>query len=62
MLALTVADQLHENKSKVFKKNHPGGAIGAVTKESAQAIASACQEPVTLLELPSPSISAQSDS
>ncbi|THW47062.1 SIS domain-containing protein [Aureobasidium pullulans] len=67
MLALTVADQLHENKGKTFKKNHPGGAIGAVTKASAEAIADAYQQPITTLdivplELPSPSISAQSDS
>ncbi|CAD0095571.1 unnamed protein product [Aureobasidium mustum] len=67
MLALTVADQLHENKGKTFKKNHPGGAIGAVTRESAKSIADACQQPVTPLEvvpleLPSPSLSAQSDS
>ena len=66
MLALTVADQLHENKGKTFKKNHPGGAIGAVTRESAKTIADACQQPVAPLEivpleLPSPSLSAQSD-
>lgn len=67
MLALTVADQLHENKGKTFKKNHPGGAIGAVTRESAKSIADARQQPVAPLEvvpleLPSPSLSAQSDS
>jgi D-arabinose 5-phosphate isomerase GutQ len=67
MLALTVADQMHENKGKTFRKNHPGGAIGAVTKESAKVIADACRQSVvplevTPLELPSPSLSAQSDS
>lgn len=30
MLALTVAECLHEDETKhVFKRNHPGGAIGA---------------------------------
>ncbi|KAL6710314.1 hypothetical protein ACN47E_009260 [Coniothyrium glycines] len=30
MLALTVAESLHEDETKaVFKRNHPGGAIGA---------------------------------
>lgn len=30
MLALTVAESLHEEDTKtVFKRNHPGGAIGA---------------------------------
>jgi hypothetical protein len=30
MLALTLADAVHEEKTKhVFQKNHPGGAIGA---------------------------------
>jgi D-arabinose 5-phosphate isomerase GutQ len=66
MLALTVADQLHENKGMTFRKNHPGGAIGAVTKESAKVIADVCELPITPLEdapleLPSPSLSAQSD-
>ena len=30
MLALTVADQVHQDKAgALFKKNHPGGTIGA---------------------------------
>ncbi|KAF2092132.1 SIS domain-containing protein [Saccharata proteae CBS 121410] len=30
MLAIAAADRIHENRTaKIFKKNHPGGAIGA---------------------------------
>lgn len=33
MLALTVAEALHEEDTKsVFRKNHPGGAIGAKSR------------------------------
>ncbi|KAL1646499.1 hypothetical protein SLS61_007861 [Didymella pomorum] len=33
MLALTVAEAMHQEETKsVFKKNHPGGAIGAKTR------------------------------
>jgi D-arabinose 5-phosphate isomerase GutQ len=33
MLALTVAEALHEEEAKsVFRKNHPGGAIGAKSR------------------------------
>lgn len=33
MLALTVAEAMHqEEKTSIFKKNHPGGAIGAKTR------------------------------
>jgi D-arabinose 5-phosphate isomerase GutQ len=33
MLALTVAEALHEEETKaVFRKNHPGGAIGAKSR------------------------------
>lgn len=62
MLALTVGERIHmDQKSKVFKKNHPGGAIGQVTKAEAES----CSGPpspleVTPLELPSPTISASS--
>ena len=64
MIALTVGERIHlEKKSQVFKKNHPGGAIGQITK--AEARAEACSGPpsplaVTPLELPSPTISASS--
>ena len=64
MIALTVGERLHlDQKSQVFKKNHPGGAIGAVTKAEARAEANvALMSPfaVTPLELPSPTISASS--
>jgi D-arabinose 5-phosphate isomerase GutQ len=34
MLALTVAEALHaDNKRDVFRKNHPGGAIGLNTRQ-----------------------------
>jgi len=34
MLALTVADALHAHKKRdVFRKNHPGGAIGQKTRQ-----------------------------
>ena len=60
MLALTVADQMHgEGKKQVFKRNHPGGAIGmrhqeveSLTKDGKN---------VSILELPSPSISAEDE-
>lgn len=35
MLALTVADALHDDTRDVFKRNHPGGAIGAKTRKLA---------------------------
>lgn len=59
MLALTVAERLHCGKTgQVFKKNHPGGAIGQVTRAEKSA---ETPEAVTPLELPSPSISAKSE-
>lgn len=55
MLALTVAEKLHEGRTKeVFKKNHPGGAIGAVAK----AVGEKVESMVTPLQLPSPTVSA----
>ncbi|QIX01421.1 hypothetical protein AMS68_006938 [Peltaster fructicola] len=60
MLALSVADQMHGSNSKeVFKRNHPGGAIGMNHRE----IDTLKKADVKLevLELPSPSISAESD-
>jgi D-arabinose 5-phosphate isomerase GutQ len=60
MIALTVAEKLHDGMtSQVFKKNHPGGAIGAAVL--AEEISKEVQNMVTPLELPSPSISARSD-
>lgn len=64
MLALTVGERLHgDSMGRAFKKNHPGGAIGALAalekevKELPQPVA----DSITPLELPSPSISAKSD-
>lgn len=58
MLALTVAEKIHVNETmNVFRKNHPGGAIGEMPKTSS----GPCEEAVTPLALPSPTISAQSD-
>ncbi|GIZ39583.1 hypothetical protein CKM354_000296200 [Cercospora kikuchii] len=52
MLALTVAEALHQgNTSEVFLKNHPGGAIGMSRPEIN----------VVVAELPSPSISDESE-
>lgn len=64
MLALTVAEAMHDGKtSAVFKKNHPGGAIGAVTRAEKNATVAVATTAglVTPLELPSPSISARSE-
>lgn len=57
MLALTLAEQMHgKRKREVFKKNHPGGAIGMrETKKMKKEV------DVTVLELPSPSISGEDD-
>lgn len=58
MLALTVAEKIHIDETEnVFRKNHPGGAIGEMPKTGN----GPCIEAVTPLELPSPTISAQSD-
>jgi D-arabinose 5-phosphate isomerase GutQ len=35
MLALTVADALHDDTRDVFARNHPGGAIGVKTRKLA---------------------------
>lgn len=37
MLALTVADALHEDKGEVFRRNHPGGAIGHRSQQARSA-------------------------
>ncbi|KAK3678522.1 hypothetical protein LTR78_001819 [Recurvomyces mirabilis] len=60
MLALTVADEMHrDRKDAVFKRNHPGGAIGI--NERAAVKRKRRGEDVVALELPSPSISGNDD-
>lgn len=60
MLALTVVDQMHGSKTKeVFKRHHPGGAIG-INQRQAEALAVKAEVKLEVLELPSPSISAES--
>ena len=57
MLALTVANELHQGKTKqVFKRNHPGGAIG-MTHREVEALKES-EVDVSVVELPSPSIAA----
>lgn len=57
MLTLTVADQLQgSEKKQVFKRNHPGGAIGMTHREVAKLKRDDVD--VSILELPSPTISA----
>jgi len=37
MLAITAADQIHQHRTAdVFRKNHPGGAIGAAKRRRIQ--------------------------
>jgi D-arabinose 5-phosphate isomerase GutQ len=60
MLALTVAHELHHGKTKeVFRTNHPGGAIGMNHREVEKLKKDG--EDFTVLELPSPSITASDD-
>ncbi|KXL43422.1 hypothetical protein M433DRAFT_318769 [Acidomyces richmondensis BFW] len=60
MLALTVANELYgSNTRKVFRTNHPGGAIGMNQDAVEQKMKES--EKFTVLELPSPSISASDD-
>lgn len=52
MLALTVAEAMHEEETKkVFKKNHPGGAIGAkarrLSNDTAEITLSKCDGMIT---------------
>lgn len=57
MLALSVADEVHaEDKQLVFKRNHPGGAIGMTQLSTKKAKTSGVK--LSVLELPSPTISA----
>lgn len=54
MLALTVANEMHqEPTSAIFKRNHPGGAIGISTR--AEKVTKSVD--VVSVALPSPSIS-----
>lgn len=60
MLALTIADELHGNDTKsVFLRNHPGGAIGMSHREMEEI--KIAHSDVSIVELPSPSISAESE-
>ncbi|KAM0723436.1 hypothetical protein Q7P37_000422 [Cladosporium fusiforme] len=60
MLALTVAGQMHRSgKREVFKRNHPGGAIGMSHRE--MEVVKKAEVKVEVLELPSPSISADDE-
>ena len=58
MLALSIANELfREDKQRVFRRNHPGGAIG-IKHAEAETLKNDGVE-VSVLELPSPSISAE---
>lgn len=60
MLALTVAEQMHRSgKREVFKRNHPGGAIGMSHRELE--VVKKADVNVEAIELPSPSISANDE-
>ena len=60
MLALTIADQIHSDaKGQVFKRNHPGGAIGMNHREVEKLKMDGVE--VSVLELPSPTISAKEE-
>lgn len=63
MLALTVAELLYrggrEGKREVFRRNHPGGAIGMSNRE--MKVVKKADVKVEVLELPSPSISASDE-
>lgn len=58
MLALTIADQMHGSEKKtIFRRNHPGGTIGMKHKEVKKLKRGDVD--VAILELPSPTISAE---
>lgn len=60
MLALAVADEMHRGNTRdVFLKNHPGGAIG-MTHRKVEEVKKAKLD-VSIVELPSPTISAESE-
>lgn len=59
MLVLTVAEQLHgQRKHTVFKRNHPGGAIGMARGEAKKPRREVIADD---LRLPSPEISGEDD-
>ena len=64
MLALTVAERLHRSRSgckrEAFKRNHPGGAIGMSHQREVVKVKKT-EVKVEVLELPSPSISANDE-
>jgi len=58
MLALSVADQMHRTRARtkeVFKRNHPGGAIG-IDHRAVEELKQNAND-LVIVELPSPSIS-----
>ena len=58
MLGLTIANSLHREKTRdVFRRNHPGGAIGMTHREVEELKNDGVD--VSVVELPSPSISAE---
>ncbi|KAK3707762.1 hypothetical protein LTR37_011939 [Vermiconidia calcicola] len=60
MLALTISEQIHDGqqaRKAAFRRNHPGGAIGMNHEEVESLKKDGIQ--VSLLELPSPSISGE---
>lgn len=62
MLALTLAEMMHGRlKREMFKRNHPGGAIGMSTLREAKRAKREKEVDVAGLELPSPSISGEDD-
>nr|OQO27807.1 hypothetical protein B0A51_04620 [Rachicladosporium sp. CCFEE 5018] len=64
MLALTIAEQLHQTRKKeVFARNHPGGAIGVAYREvvKVEVDVELKKAELEVLELPSPSISGSDD-
>jgi D-arabinose 5-phosphate isomerase GutQ len=62
MLALTLADEIHQDRTKdVFLRNHPGGAIGLSHRALRESGGVERDCKVEMVELPSPSISAESE-
>ncbi|WPG98511.1 Hypothetical protein R9X50_00130200 [Acrodontium crateriforme] len=61
MLALTVAEKLHDNRTRdVFKRNHPGGAIGMTHREVERLAEDGVD--FTVMELPSPCMTSEEPS
>lgn len=62
MLALAVAEEMHRDGARsVFLRNHPGGAIGMTQREVKEKRRKGDFGEVTIVELPSPSNSAESE-